>query len=48
LRFTQSESDPCLFFKDVAGHRYLLLTFVDDILFIGKGAGVITSMRDQM
>lgn len=31
MKFTLSSSDPCLFFKDINGERYLLLTFVDDV-----------------
>jgi hypothetical protein len=48
MGFTQSDSDPCLFFKDIDGHRYLLLTFVDDILIIGKHDDIITTIRNQL
>ena len=48
MGYTQSESDPCLFFKDVDGDRYLLLTFVDDILIIGKKLSVISIDEAQL
>ena len=48
MGFTQSDSDPCLFYKDINGQRYLLLTFVDDILIIGKETDVITGIRKQL
>ena len=47
MGFTQSDSDPCLFFKDIDGHRYLLLTFVDDILLIGPSTTTISDLQAQ-
>lgn len=47
MNFTQSSSDPCLFFQDIDGERYFLLTFVDDILIIGKDPTTIASMRSE-
>ena len=44
----QSKSDHCVYFKsDVDGFLVIAL-YVDDMLFIGKGKGLIAALKSQL
>jgi hypothetical protein len=39
--FSQSPHDPCVYWKDVAGDRIYLVTYVDDFIWLSKNRGLI-------
>lgn len=48
LGFVRSKSDHCVYFKFDGDHFLVIALYVDDMLFIGKGKGLIAELKSQL
>ena len=48
LGFVRSKSDHCVYFKSDGDDFLVIALYVDDMLFIGKGKGLIAELKSQL
>ena len=48
MGFTQSENDPCIYYKDTGGEMFYIGVYVDDIILAGKSEGKLAEVKDQL
>ena len=36
MEFTQSQNDPCIYYKNIGGEKFYIGVYVDDIILAGK------------
>ena len=45
LRFECSKSDQCVYYKSDGDHFLFIVLYVEDMLFFGKGKGMISKLK---
>lgn len=48
LGFEHSKSDHCVYYKSDGNYFLFIALYVDDMLFIGKGKGMISKLKSQL
>jgi len=48
LGFVRSKSDHCVYYKIENGQLLIISLYVDDMLFIGNGKGMISKLKSQL
>ena len=45
LGFTQSQNDPCIYYKDIGGETFYIAVYVDDIILAGRTEGTLNEIK---
>ena len=48
MGFTQSQNDPCIYYKYTGGDVFYIAVYVDDIILAGKTEGILNEVKDSL